>query len=102
MNSYIQRIIQRNGNSVIAAPVMNAMTLQDDRITVTYEREVSLPGPTIDIHKFTRQPYTITHLLELGAMNRLRAAYLWVLFDVKAFGLIIGEMGSGRQLQSIL
>jgi len=52
--------------------------------------------------KFTRQPYTITHLLELGAMNRLRAAYLWVLFDVKAFGLIIGEMGSGRQLQSIL
>ncbi|MCE2507667.1 MAG: type II/IV secretion system ATPase subunit [Nitrosopumilaceae archaeon] len=86
MNSYIQRIIQRTGHSVTAAaPVMNAMTLQGDRITVTYEREVSLPGPTIDIRKFTRQPYTITHLLELGAMSRLMAAYLWVLFDAKAF-----------------
>jgi len=24
------------------------------------------------------------------------AAYLWILFDVKAFGLIIGERGSGK------
>ncbi|PJB98059.1 MAG: hypothetical protein CO079_04090, partial [Nitrosopumilales archaeon CG_4_9_14_0_8_um_filter_34_10] len=97
MNSYIQRIIQRTGHSVTAAaPVMNAMTQTGDRMTVTYEREVSLPGPTIDIRKFTRQPYTITHLLELGAMSKLMAAYLWILFDAKAFGLIIGETGSGK------
>lgn len=97
MNSYIQRLVQRTGHSVTAAaPVVNAMTPTGDRITVTYEREVSLPGPTIDIRKFTRQPYTITHLLELGAMSRLMAAYLWILFDAKAFGLIIGETGSGK------
>ena len=97
MNSYIQRLVQRTGHTVTAAaPVMNAMTPTGDRITVTYEREVSLPGPTIDIRKFTRQPYTITHLLELGAMSKLMAAYLWILFDAKAFGLIIGETGSGK------
>jgi len=97
MNSYIQRLVQRTGHAVTAAaPVMNAMTPTGDRVTVTYEREVSLPGPTIDIRKFTRQPYTITHLLELGAMSKLMAAYLWVLFDAKAFGLIIGETGSGK------
>jgi len=97
MNSYIQRLVQRTGHTVTAAaPVMNAMTPTGDRIAVTYEREVSLPGPTIDIRKFTRQPYTITHLLELGAMSNLMAAYLWILFDAKAFGLIIGETGSGK------
>ncbi len=97
MNSYIQKIIQRTGKSITAAsPIVNSMTPQGDRITVTYESEVSLPGPTLDIRKFTKEPFTISHLLEFGTLDVLMTAYLWLLFDAKAFGLIVGETGSGK------
>ena len=97
MNSYIQRLVQKAGSAVTAAcPIVNAVTPQGDRITVTYQREVSLPGPTIDIRKFTRRPYTIVHLIRTGALSKLMAAYLWILLDAKAFGLVIGETGSGK------
>ncbi|MEM3007651.1 MAG: type II/IV secretion system ATPase subunit [Candidatus Nitrosotenuis sp.] len=97
MNSYIQKIIQKTGKSVTAAfPIVNSMTPQGDRITVTYESEVSLPGPTLDIRKFTREPFTIGHLLEFDSVSILATAYLWLLLDAKAFGLIVGETGSGK------
>ncbi len=97
MNSYIQKIIQRTGGSVTAAyPIVNAMTSEGDRITATYESEVSFPGPTIDIRKFTREPFTIFDLLEFGTLDVILAAYLWLLFDAKSFGLIVGETGSGK------
>lgn len=97
MGSYIQRLMQKTGNTVTAAmPIMNAMTKEGDRIAVTYGQEVSLPGPTLDIRKFTRDPFTITHLLDFGALTGLIASYLWMLFDAKAFGLVVGETGSGK------
>lgn len=97
MNSYIQRIMQKTGKSVTAAvPVMDAVTKEGDRIMVTYASEVSLPGPTISIRKFPRTPYTITHLLKFNTISRLMAAYLWILLDAKAFGLIVGETSAGK------
>ncbi|RMF32477.1 MAG: type II secretion system protein E, partial [Candidatus Nitrosothermus koennekii] len=97
MNGYVQRIMQRAGKSVTAAvPIMDAVTKDGDRIMVTYSNEVSLPGPTISIRKFPRQPYVITHLLNFNTLNKLMAAYIWLLIDVKAFGLIVGETGSGK------
>lgn len=97
MNSYIQRLVQKTGNTVTTAmPIMNTMTKGGDRIAVTYGNEVSLPGPTLDIRKFTRQPLTITQLLESDTLNEIMAAYFWMLFDAKAFGLVVGETGSGK------
>jgi flagellar protein FlaI len=97
MNSYIQKIIQRTGGSVTAAfPIVNAMTAEGDRITATYESEVSFPGPTISIRRFSRKPFTIVNLLEFGTLDLVLAAYLWLLLDAKAFGLIVGETGSGK------
>jgi flagellar protein FlaI len=97
MNSFIQRVMQRTGSAVTAAmPIMNSMTKEGDRITVTYGAEISLPGPTLDIRKFTRDPYTVTHLLKFGALNEVMAAYLWMLNDAKAFSIIVGETGSGK------
>ncbi len=97
MNSFIQRLVQKSGNSVTTAmPIMNAMTKDGDRITVTYGNEISLPGPTIDIRKFTRAPLTIAHLLRMESLDELITAYLWMLIDAKSFGLVIGETGSGK------
>ncbi len=97
MNSYIQRIMQKTGKSVTAAvPIMDSVTKEGDRIMVTYGSEVSLPGPTIDIRKFPRTPYTITHLLKFNTLSKLMAAYLWILLDAKAFGLVVGETSAGK------
>ncbi len=75
---------------------MDGTTKAKHRITVTYGTEVSLNGPTITIRKFPARPYTITHLLQFGTISRLMAAYIWMLIDAKAFGLIVGETGSGK------
>jgi archaeal flagellar protein FlaI len=97
MNSFIQRTVQRTGHSVTTAvPIMNTMTGEGDRITVTYGSEISLPGPTVNIRKFTREPLTIVHLMRSGVLSVLMAAYFWMLMDAKSFGLLIGETGSGK------
>ncbi|TBR21607.1 MAG: ATP-binding cassette domain-containing protein [Candidatus Nitrosotenuis sp.] len=97
LNSYIQKLMQKTGTSVsFATPIVNAMTSEGHRIIVTYDQEVSLPGSTLDIRKFTQDPYTIVHLLESGELNNLMAVYLWFLLDAKSFGLIVGETGSGK------
>lgn len=97
MNSFIQRIVQKAGSSVTTAtPIMNAITKDGDRITVTFGSEISLPGPTINIRKFTRDPLTMAHLLQLDELDGIVAAYLWMLIDAKSFGLIVGETGSGK------
>ncbi len=97
MNSYVSRLMQKTGKSVnISKPIMDGTTKAKHRITVTYGTEVSLNGPTITIRKFPARPYTITHLLQFGTISRLMAAYIWMLIDAKAFGLIVGETGSGK------
>lgn len=97
MDSYIQRTVQKTGSIVTTAmPIMSTMTKEGDRVTVTYGGEVSLPGPTINIRKFTRRPLAMVDLLRLGTLNELIAAYLWMLIDAKSFGLLVGETGSGK------
>ncbi|WKT57935.1 hypothetical protein QVH35_11740 [Candidatus Nitrosotenuis chungbukensis] len=88
MNSYIQKLMQKTGNSVSSAtPIVNAMTPEGHRIIVTYEREVSLPGPTLDIRKFAEDPYTIVHLLKCGALNDL-------MIDFRTLEYLISKCGN--------
>ncbi|HZS74842.1 MAG TPA: type II/IV secretion system ATPase subunit [Candidatus Nitrosotalea sp.] len=97
MNSYVSRLMQKTGKSVnISKPIMDGTTKAKHRITVTFSNEVSLNGPTVTIRKFPSKPYTITHLLQFGTISKIMAAYIWVLIDAKAFGLIVGETGSGK------
>jgi flagellar protein FlaI len=97
MNSYVSRLMQRTGKSVnISKPIMDGITMAKHRIMVTYGSEVSVNGPTVTIRKFPAKPYAITHLLKFGTISRLMAAYTWLLIDAKAFGLIVGETGSGK------
>lgn len=97
MNSYASRLVQKTGKSVnISKPIVDGTTRSKHRITVTFGNEVSINGPTITIRKFPARPYTITHLLRFGTISPLMAAYIWMLIDAKAFGLIVGDTGSGK------
>ena len=97
MDSYTQRLVQKTGKSVtVAKPIMDGTTRTKHRIMVIYGKEVSGNGSTVSIRKFPSKPYTITHLLQFGTISKLMAAYVWMLIDAKAFGILVGETGSGK------
>ncbi|MGQ0772008.1 MAG: type II/IV secretion system ATPase subunit [Nitrososphaerota archaeon] len=96
-NSFVQKLVQRTGKSLTAAvPYIDSMTKDGHRIAATFGNEVSLPGANFTIRKFSDEPYTITKLIEMGTLNPLMAAYLWILLDSKAFVLVIGSTAAGK------
>jgi flagellar protein FlaI len=96
-NSFVQKLVQRTGKSLTAAvPYIDSMTKEGHRIAATFGNEVSLPGANFTIRKFSDKPYTITKLIEMGTLNLLMGAYLWILLDSKAFILVIGSTAAGK------
>ena len=66
------------------------------RFTVTNGDIITPDGPTISIRIPSKKPITIFHLLQSGILTPLSAAYLWIIIDLKGFGLIIGAPSSGK------
>jgi flagellar protein FlaI len=96
-NSFVQKLVQRTGKSLTAAvPYIDSMTKDGHRIAATFGSEVSLPGANFTIRKFSDEPYTITKLIQMGTLNPMMAAYLWILLDSKAFILVIGSTAAGK------
>jgi flagellar protein FlaI len=96
-NSFVQKLVQRTGKSLTAAiPYIDSMTKEGHRIAATFGNEVSLPGANFTIRKFSDEPYTITKLIEMGTLNPMTAAYLWILLESKAFILVIGSTAAGK------
>jgi flagellar protein FlaI len=97
MNAFVQKLVQRCSKTITAAvPYVDAITDEGHRISATFGKEISLPGPNFTIRKFSSDPFTITNLINLGTLNSLLAAYIWLLIDVKAFLLIIGPTAAGK------
>ena len=87
----------RTGTEPTESKTMSVTCMADGpRISSTFGTQVSKPGVAIAIHKFSRSPLTITHMLEGGTLTSRMAAYVWTLTDAKAVGLVIGVTGSGR------
>jgi len=96
-NSFVQKLVQRTGKSLTAAvPYIDSMTKEGHRIAATFGNEISLPGANFTIRKFSDKPYTITRLIEMGTLNLMMGAYLWILLDSKAFILVIGSTAAGK------
>lgn len=97
MNSFVQKLVQRCSKTITAAvPYVDAITDEGHRISATFGKEISLPGPNFTIRKFSLDPFTITNLLNFNTLNSLIAAYIWLLIDVKAFILVIGPTAAGK------
>ncbi|BBE42420.1 type II/IV secretion system ATPase subunit [Conexivisphaera calida] len=97
MRRFVQRLMQRAGKSVtIARPLGDAMTKEGHRVAVTLGNEITLPGSTFSIRKFTEQPLTITYLVAHNTLPALMAAYLWIILEQKGFTFVVGGTGSGK------
>ena len=97
LSRFVQRLVQRTGRSVtIARPMVDAMTPEGHRIAVTLRSEISLPGSTFSIRKFTQEPLTITHLIARGTLSPLMASYLWIVLEHRGFTFVVGATSSGK------
>ncbi len=97
MNAFVQKLVQKCSKTITAAvPYVDAITDEGHRISATFGKEISLPGPNFTIRKFSFDPFTITNLIKFSTLNSLLAAYIWLLIDVKAFFLVIGPTAAGK------
>ena len=97
MERFIQKTYSRTGAEPTEARPMSVTYMADgSRISCTYGKQVSKPGPVIAIRKFPAEPLTITDMIKYGTINTEAAAYLWTLLDAKAVGLVTGVTGSGK------
>jgi len=66
------------------------------RFTFTGNSKITPDGCTLSIRKPSVNVITIFNLIYDGLLTTLSAAYLWVMMDLKGFGLIIGAPSSGK------
>ena len=97
MERFIQRIYGRTGTEPTESRPISVTYMSDgSRISSTFGRQVTNPGPIIAIRKFPKKPLTITHMMNSGMLTPLMAAYIWTLLEAKAVGLVIGITGAGK------
>ena len=97
MEKFIQKIYGKTGSEPTESRPISVTYMDDgSRISCTFGKQVSKPGPVIAIRKFPAEPLTITHMIQSKTISIEVAAYLWTLLDAKAVGMVIGITGSGK------
>ena len=99
INRYVRsKLCQMSGGKSVttAHPYIDVISPTGDRISITFQSEMTLPGSTFSIRKFPKEPLTITKLLSYETLSPLMAAYLWLLLEAKGYIMIVGGMGSGK------
>jgi len=97
LSKLIQRISQKYGDPPTDVKPMTSFTNENNiRFTFTGNNKITPDGCTLSIRKPSSDIITIFNLLKDGMLTTLSAAYLWVMMDLKGFGLIIGAPSSGK------
>ena len=97
LDDFIVKLAHMAGKHISSAhPILDATLPGGHRLAATFMREVSTSGSTFCIRKFRAKPFSIIELIDLGTLNELIAAYLWLLVENKMSLMIIGGTGSGK------
>lgn len=97
MSKLIQRISQSYGEPPNEIKPVTSFTNPDlVRFTMTGNKKVTPDGPTMSIRKPSIDLITVCHLLKGNVLSVLAACYLWIVMDLKGFGLVIGTPGTGK------
>jgi pilus assembly protein CpaF len=92
----IEKIVSQVGRRVDeASPMVDARLPDGSRVNAILP-PVSLSGPTLTIRKFSREPYTIDDLIELGTLTSRAASFLDACVRGQLNILISGGTGTGK------
>ncbi len=93
----IVQLIVAKANRIVneANPIVDARLEDGSRVNVILP-PVALNGPIVTIRKFSKEPFTMERLLEIGALTSEAAEFLKLLVEAKYNIFICGGTGSGK------
>ena len=93
----IVQLIVAKANRIVneANPIVDARLADGSRVNVILP-PVALNGPIVTIRKFSKEPFTMERLLEIGAITPEAAEFLKQLVEAKYNIFICGGTGSGK------
>ena len=99
LNRFIVKLAQICGRHVsVANPLLEGALPDGSRVQATYAvtKDISTRGSNFAIRKFTKDPLTITDLINFGTIPPLLAAYLWLAIEYRQSILISGGTATGK------
>jgi flagellar protein FlaI len=97
LTSFVEKLAQKSGRYVsYAQPLLDGTLPDGSRVNATYSSDVTTRGPTFTVRKFTKDPWTPTHLIKMGTASAEVFAYCWLAIEHKFNLITIGETGSGK------
>ena len=93
----IVQLIVAKANRIVneANPIVDARLSDGSRVNVILP-PVALNGPIVTIRKFSKEPFTMEKLIEIGAITKDAAEFLKLLVEAKYNIFICGGTGSGK------
>ena len=93
----IVQLIVAKANRIVneANPIVDARLADGSRVNVILP-PVALNGPIVTIRKFSKEPFTMERLMEIGAITGEAADFLKMLVEAKYNIFICGGTGSGK------
>jgi len=97
LDSYLVRLAQLCGQAIsVMDPLLNGTLPEGSRIQATLGTDIARRGSNFSIRKFTKFPFTPTHLLKYGTVDIKTLAYLWMAIDYGCSVLISGGTATGK------
>lgn len=93
---YAAAIGRRVGKQIsVLTPLLDAHLAEGDRVNATLS-PVSTAGNTITLRRFSREPWTITHMLNFKTISTSAAALIWNGIQYELSAIIAGGTASGK------
>ncbi len=97
LDSYLIRLAQLCGQAVsVVDPLLQGALPDGSRVQGTLATDIARKGSNFTIRKFTKYPFTITHLLNYGTIDIKTLAFLWLAVDYGSSILISGGTATGK------
>ncbi|MFH8080850.1 MAG: type II/IV secretion system ATPase subunit [Candidatus Aenigmatarchaeota archaeon] len=97
LDSTLIRFAQLCGHSVsILNPLLDGALPDGSRIQGTLSTDIAKRGSNFTIRKFSKSPYTPTHVLASGTVDVKTLAYLWTAVDYGSSILLSGGTATGK------
>ncbi len=99
LNRFIVKLAQLVGKHVsVSKPLLQGALPDGSRVQATYvvTGDISTKGSNFTIRKFTKDPLTVTDLVQNGTLTPLLAAYLWIAVEYRSSMLVAGGTATGK------
>ena len=97
LDSYLVRLAQLCGQSIsVIDPLLEGVLPDGSRVQATLATDIARKGSNFTIRKFTKYPFTPTHLLNYGSVDIKTLAFLWLAVDYGSSILVSGGTATGK------